>query len=67
MALVISRRDQEGLLIGENIFITIHINKSNQVKLEIDAPKEVVILREELIRPESTAEEENYLRSILRS
>jgi carbon storage regulator len=47
--LVISRKENQRIKIGENIEIVIvEINK-NQVKIGIEAPKEVQILRSELI------------------
>jgi len=47
--LVISRKIGEELKIGENIFIRIVDIDKNQVKIGIDAPREVMILRMELV------------------
>ena len=47
--LVLSRKKQEKLLIGENIWITIVDIGRGQVKIAIDAPSDVKVLREELI------------------
>lgn len=64
MTLVINRKDQESILIGDNIHITIRLNKSNQVKLEIDAPKEMGILRHELLEIEDSIDGEiSYLKT----
>ncbi len=48
--LVLTRRLGEGLIIGDDIKITIEkINKS-QIKLGIEAPKDVVVCREEVVK-----------------
>ena len=47
--LVITRKDGESVLIGENIKITVVKSKGGQVKIGIEAPKEVVVTREELL------------------
>ncbi len=47
--LVISRKLNEKIKIGENIEIYIISIDKNQVKIGIEAPKEVTILRGELI------------------
>lgn len=46
--LVITRRKGEGILIGDNIEITVTKLDDGTVKLAIDAPKNVTILRKEL-------------------
>jgi carbon storage regulator len=46
--LVITRRKGEGFLIGDNIEITVIKLDDGTVKLAIDAPKSVTILRKEL-------------------
>jgi len=43
MSIIINRKDKESILIGDNIHIRVRLNQNNQVKLEIDAPKEVGI------------------------
>lgn len=47
--LVLQRKKEESLLIGENIRITIVDIGTDTVRLAIDAPKDVKILREELL------------------
>lgn len=46
--LVLSRRFQEKILIGEDIVITIIEIDRGKVRLGIDAPKDIMVLREEL-------------------
>lgn len=47
--LVLTRRENESLVIGEDIKLTILAVKGGQVRVGIDAPKEVSIQRQELI------------------
>ncbi len=46
--LVLSRKSQQGLWIGDNIFITVLRIDRGRVKLGIEAPEDVHIDREEL-------------------
>jgi carbon storage regulator len=54
MSLVLSRRIGESILIGENIRVVITAIAGNQVRIGIDAPKDVPILREELLPRDPT-------------
>lgn len=47
--LVLSRRIGETLLIGDDIQVTILKSRRGQVKVGIEAPKEMTISREELV------------------
>lgn len=47
--LVLSRRVGEGVCIGDNIKVTIVRIDGNQIRLTIDAPRSIPILREELL------------------
>ncbi|KUJ75815.1 carbon storage regulator [Thiomicrospira sp. XS5] len=55
--LVLTRRVGETLIIGDNIKLTVVGLKSGQVRLGIEAPKEVQIQREELLIKEKEAPE----------
>ena len=46
--LVIRRKKDESILIGENIEVSISAIENGTVKLSINAPKEMQILRKEL-------------------
>jgi carbon storage regulator len=46
--LVLSRKNGESIKIGEDIEITIISSKNDQVKIGIQAPKNVEILRKEI-------------------
>ena len=48
--LVIGRKKGESLLIGEDIEITIVKIENGSVKIAINAPKEITILRKELYK-----------------
>ena len=56
--LVITRKKEESILIGEHIKITILSIEGNRVKVGFKAPKDTVILREELIK---AVKEQNQL------
>ncbi len=47
--LILRRKTGESLILGDNIKITVVESNSDGVRLAIDAPKEVSILREELL------------------
>ena len=47
--LVVTRKEKETILIGDNIELTVVSSKDGVVKLAINAPKEISILRKELI------------------
>lgn len=47
--LVLSRKEEESLLIGGNIVIKVLGISSGRVRLGIEAPREVAVLRSELV------------------
>ena len=61
--LVISRKINEKIKIGEDIEITIISIDKNQVKIGIEAPKDVPILRAELIE-QITAENKKAVQEV---
>jgi carbon storage regulator len=48
--LVLSRRRDESIVIGQGIVVTVVAIKGNQVRIGIDAPREVPVHREEISR-----------------
>ncbi len=46
--LVVTRKPQEGLIIGDNIHVTVIDANKDRVKLGIEAPPDVKIIRNEL-------------------
>lgn len=52
--LSISRRPGESVTIGNNITVTLTEIRSGQVRLSIDAPKEVPILRDDARKKQQT-------------
>lgn len=55
--LVLQRKLQQSVLIGNNIKITVLESGVDGVKLAIDAPKDIAILREELVEAAKTNQE----------
>jgi len=46
--LILTRRMQETLMIGDDVRITVLGVKGNQVRIGIDAPRDVTVHREEI-------------------
>jgi len=46
--LILTRRAGEALMVGENVRVTVLGVKGNQVRIGVDAPKEVAVHREEI-------------------
>ena len=51
--LVLTRRVNERILIGDNVTVTVLEVRGDQVRLGIDAPRDVEVLREELLGRDS--------------
>ena len=54
--LILTRRVGEALMIGEDISISVLGVKGNQVRIGIDAPREVAVHREEIFNRIKTEE-----------
>ena len=52
MALCITRKEGQSVMIGDGIEVTVHALGRTQVKLLIKAPKEVRVLRSEILQRE---------------
>ncbi len=48
--LILTRKDNESLFIGDDIEITVLSVKGNQVRIGINAPKDIDVHREEVYR-----------------
>ncbi len=48
--LILSRKQNESIIIGENIKITVASIRGRYVRIGIEAPDQVMIFREELLR-----------------
>ena len=46
--LVLTRRPGESIVVGENIVVTVIEIKGGQVRIGVDAPREVAVYREEI-------------------
>lgn len=48
--LILTRRTGESLIIGDNVIVTLLGIKGNQVRIGVNAPKEVSVHREEIYK-----------------
>ena len=60
--LILTRKVGESVLIGEDISITVLSVRGNQVKLGVQAPKEVSVHREEIYQRILQSKDEHVLR-----
>ena len=49
--LILSRKKDESIIIGDNIIVSIVDIKGDQVKLGINAPHDVKVFRQEVLKP----------------
>ncbi len=54
--LILTRRVDESLVIGDNVTVTILSVKGNQVRIGVDAPRDVTVHREELAQQQDSRE-----------
>lgn len=47
--LILTRRLGDSLLVGDNIIVTVVNVDRNQVRISVDAPEDVLVLRKELV------------------
>lgn len=57
MSLILTRRIGESLMIGDDVKVEVLGVQGGQVRIGIDAPKDIVILRQELYEQQS---DDNY-------
>lgn len=57
--LILTRRPSESLFIGSDIVVTVLGIKGNQVRIGIDAPREVNVVRNELLTKNGVTPHEN--------
>lgn len=48
--LILTRRPSETIRIGENVKVTVIAVNGNQIRLGIDAPKDIAVHREEIFQ-----------------
>ena len=53
--LILARRINESLIIGDNVTVTILGLKGNQVRIGVDAPRDVAVHRQELAQKQESA------------
>lgn len=51
--LVLTRREGESIVIADNIVVRMESISGNRVKVSIDAPRDVIILRKEIVNERS--------------
>ena len=59
MALILTRRTGERIMIGDDVTLEILSIRGNQVRLGIDAPKSVAVNREEIHIRKNNNQDEN--------
>ncbi len=59
--LVLTRRDNEVIRIGNDIFLCFQVTGPHSVRVGIDAPKEINIVREELLTGNKKMDKPRFL------
>lgn len=54
--LILTRRVGESLIIGDNVTLTVLGVKGNQVRVGVDAPRDVTVHREEIAKRDDAGE-----------
>jgi len=57
--LILTRRVGESLIIGDDVTITVLGVKGNQVRIGVDAPRDIAVHREEILDRPARAEAQN--------
>ena len=60
--LILTRRVDESLVIGDNVTVTVLGVKGNQVRIGVDAPRDVSVQREELAQKQDGKNQKSPLR-----
>lgn len=63
MALVLTRRAQESLMIGDDVTVTIIEIRGGQVRISVDAPRDVPVHREEIYHQVKAGDDTTACRS----
>jgi len=61
--LILTRRVGESLIIGDNVTLTVLGVKGNQVRVGVDAPRDVTVHREEIAKRDDAGESSSSSKS----
>ncbi len=57
--LILTRRQGESIIVGDNVRITVISVKGNQVRIGVEAPRSVSVQRQEIVGKKDLAPEDN--------